>query len=95
MADYRTRLQLNEALGPVNQWYCSQAHGRPVTSQELLLCYFIKSGGARDFAARYSQAMGPLNRWYCSEYYGYEVRDPETLWNYYMNRCPARLSLAC
>ena len=94
----RCCLQLAEALGPDNRWYCSQAHGKPVDDPEKLVIYFIKSGGAADFAARFEQALGPDNRWYCSEYYGYCVDDPEVLWNYYnrrgsRNRTPA-LSLA-
>jgi hypothetical protein len=91
----RVCLQLAEAAGPVNRWYCSQAYGQPVNDRELLLSYFIKSGGAADFAARFAEAMGPLNRWYCSEYYGRDVRDPLVLWDYYMGNCPARLSVAC
>jgi hypothetical protein len=91
----RCRIQVVEALGPVNRWYCSQAYCRPVNDPELLLTYFIKSGGAEDFAVRYEDAMGPLNRWYCSEYYGREIRDPETLWNYYMHAEPTRRSIAC
>ena len=82
---FRLRKQLDEAFGPVNRWYCSKAHGRPVDDPNLLLTHFIKSGGAADFAARYDAAMAPLNRWYCSEFHRREVRDPETLWNYYMS----------
>jgi hypothetical protein len=88
---FRVRVQVAEALGPVNRWYCSQAYGRPVDDPQLLLTYFIKSGGAANFADRYAQAMGPINRWYCSEYYRREVRDDETLWNYYLNHCTAGL----
>ena len=80
---FRLRKQLDEAFGPVNRWYCAQAYGRPVHDREVLLIYYIKSGGAMDFALRYEEAMGPLNRWYCSEFHGRDVRDPETLWNYY------------
>lgn len=81
---FRVRKQLAEAFGPVNRWYCSQAYGRPVDDLETLLIYFIKSGGAADFGARYARAMGPQNRWYCSEFHGRDVSDPETLWNYYV-----------
>jgi len=95
MVRHRVRLQLAEALGPVNRWYCSQAFGKPINNDELLLAYFIKSGGATDFAIRYKNAMGPENRWYCSEYYRREIRDPEILWNYYMGYCRPRLSVAC
>ena len=79
----RTRLQLVEALGPVNRWYCSQAYGFPVENADRLWTYFIKSGGAEDFSDRYEEAMGAVNRWYCSEYYGREIGDPEILWHYY------------
>ena len=95
MVHFRVWLQLAEALGPVNQWYCSQAYGQCVTDHELLITYFVKSGGAEDFAFRFEQAMGSLNRWYCSEYYGREIRDPQILWDYYMNFCPRRLNVAC
>lgn len=84
MKCFRTRAQLTEVFGPVNRWYCSQAHGRPVNDDEALLVYFIRSGGALDFANRYDQAMSPVNRWYCSEFHRRDVRDPETLWGYYM-----------
>jgi hypothetical protein len=80
---FRLRLQLAEALGPVNRWYCSQAHGRPISDPELLIRYFVKSGGAWNFAMRYEQAMSPLNRWYCSEFYRRDIRDPQILWDYY------------
>jgi len=88
--DFRIRLQLAEAFGPVNRWFCSEAYGREVDDKESLLIYYIKSGGAADFAKRYNQAMGVLNRWYCSEFYRRDIRDPEILWDYYMNRAPAR-----
>ena len=80
---FRTRVQLAEALGPVNRWFCSQAYGFPVQDPELLLTYYIKSGGAADFALRFDQAMSTLNRWFCSEYHCREIHDPETLWHYY------------
>jgi hypothetical protein len=86
---FRSRAQLADALGPVNRWYCSQAFGRPINDPELLVIYFIRSGGAIDFANRYEQAMGAMNRWYCSEFYGRDIRDPEILWDYYMNYRPA------
>jgi hypothetical protein len=76
---------LAEALGSVNRWYCSQAYGRAVNDPEVLLKYFVRSGGAKDFADRYNAAMGAENRWYCSEFYQRDIRDPETLWDYYVN----------
>jgi hypothetical protein len=86
---FRTRVQLAEALGPVNRWFCSQAYGYAVTDPELLLKYYIKSGGASDFALRFDEAMSALNRWFCSEFHRREIHDPEVLWNYYMS-CPQR-----
>jgi len=81
----RVELQLAEALGPVNRWFCSQAYGTCVEDPERLWHYFIKSGGAIDFARRFNEALSQMNRWYCSQYYGYDVSDTKTLWNYYMN----------
>jgi hypothetical protein len=88
--DFRVRLQLAEAFGPVNRWDCSEFHGREVDEAELLLTHYIKSGGADDFARRYDQAMGAMNRWYCSEYYRREISDPQILWGYYMSHAPVR-----
>ncbi len=90
--DLRVRLQLAEAFGPVNRWFCSEAYGREIHDREMLLIYYIKSGGAEDFARRYEQAMGVLNRWYCSEFYRRDIRDPQTLWEYYMHLAPRRSS---
>jgi hypothetical protein len=56
-----------------------------IDDPELLMRYFVKSGGARNFALRYNEAMSPLNRWFCSEYHRRDVREPEKLWHYYMN----------
>jgi hypothetical protein len=80
----RVRLQLAEALGPDNRWYCSQAHGRPVDDPELLLRHFVRSGGAADFARRFTEALSHSNRWFCSEFYGREIHDEEVLWSYYV-----------
>jgi len=87
--DFRIRLQLDEAFGPLNRWFCSQAYRREITNPELLLAYYIRSGGAEDFAKRFEQAMGTLNRWYCSEFYRRDIRHPEVLWEYYMKYAPA------
>jgi len=84
MTAFRIRMQMAEALGADNRWFCSQACGREVHDPEALLNYFVKSGGAEDFARRFGEATGNLNRWYCSRFFGYEVGDPETLWNYYV-----------
>jgi hypothetical protein len=82
---HRVRMQLAEALGPVNRWYCSQKCGREVINPDELLTYFVRSGGAEDFAARYVAAMSADNRWYCSQYYKRDVCDPQTLWDYYIS----------
>jgi hypothetical protein len=79
----RIRAQVAEATGSLNRWYCSQAYGQQIDSEELLLTYYIKNGGAKSFATRYAEAMDATNRWYCSQYYGREICDPEILWNYY------------
>lgn len=81
---FRLRLQLAEALGPVNRWYCSQFCRREVVDPDELWTYFIKSGGAADFARRYSAAMSADNRWYCSQHYRRDVREPQILWEYYI-----------
>ena len=44
------RMQLDEAFGPVNRWYCSEFHGYEVKDRELLLRYYIQRGGAKHFA---------------------------------------------
>jgi hypothetical protein len=82
---FRLRMQVAEALGCVNRWYCSQAYGRMIDDPETLLRYFVRSGGAADFARRYDEAMSPQNRWFCSEYHRRDIRDPEMLWDYYMS----------
>lgn len=86
--ELRIHLQLAEAFGPENRWYCSEVHGREVCDPELLVAYYIKSGGAADFAERFDEAMGATNRWYCSEFYRREIRDPQILWEYYITHAP-------
>jgi hypothetical protein len=81
---FRLRMQLAEALGEDNRWFCSREHGYEVHDPDLLVKHFVKKGGAADFARRFAEAMGEDNRWYCSEHHGYEVRDPERLWKYYV-----------
>jgi hypothetical protein len=80
----RARMQVAEALGSDNRWFCSQACGREIDDPDALVTYFVRSGGAEDFDRRFAEAMGHLNRWYCCQFYGYEVHDPEALWKYYM-----------
>lgn len=59
--DRRIRLQIAEALGPINRWFCSEAHGREVREAELLLTHYIKNGGAEDFADRFDNGMTPTD----------------------------------
>lgn len=103
---FRARKQRDEARGPVNTWYCSQYHCRHIQDEEILMTYFIRSGGAADFARRYAEAMGDDNRWFCSQFHGREIREYELLWNYYMKYVkdrsgndppngPPRLPIAC
>lgn len=86
--DLRTWLQIAEAFGPLNRWFCSESYGRKIDDGELLLRYYIRSGGAESFAKRYDEAMGLMNRWYCSEFYRRDIRDPQILWDYYMTHTP-------
>jgi hypothetical protein len=86
----RTQAQLAEALGPVNRYFCSQHFCCEVSHPDRLLEYFVKSGGATDFARRWTEAMGSDNKWYCSEHYRHRVDDPRVLWNYYMTHSKAR-----
>jgi len=89
---FRVEMQLAEAFGPDNRWYCSQFHGRPIDDQNLLLIYFIHHGGAEDFDRRFAAAMGDENRWFCSEFYGREIQDAEVLWGYYTEHAASRIS---
>ena len=89
--EFRLWLQLAEAFGPINRWFCSEAFGQEINDPDLLLTYYIKSGGAADFARRYDQAMGRENRWFCSQFYDRDVRDPQTLWEYYTTHVPVRI----
>ncbi len=47
--DY-VRMQLEEAMGSDNRWYCSNHYGKEITDPETLLRYYIKHGGAENFA---------------------------------------------
>jgi hypothetical protein len=90
LMSFRVHLQLSEALGDLNRYYCSQANGKPIQEDEKLVRYYIDSGGAVDFARRWEEAMGDKNRWYCSEFFMRPVSDPLTLWNYYHYFAPLR-----
>jgi hypothetical protein len=60
LKDY-VRLQLEEALGPVNRWYCSEHYHRDITDPNLLIEYYIKHGGAEQFARRRAGLAGGTN----------------------------------
>ena len=45
--------QIDEALGPVNRWYCSEYFRREITDPNKLIEYYIRHGGAVDFAKRH------------------------------------------
>jgi hypothetical protein len=81
---FRMQVQIAEALGPVNRWFCSQFHGQSIEDPEVLWRYFVDSEGADDFAKRFAEAMSGENRWFCSQYYHREVRELPVLWDYYM-----------
>jgi hypothetical protein len=51
LKDY-VRLQVEEALGPVNRWYCSEFYHREITEPNTLMEYYIKHGGAEHFSRR-------------------------------------------
>jgi len=53
----RIRLQIAEALGPINRYYCSEKHGRDIRDADLLLTHYIKHGGAEDFARRFDLGL--------------------------------------
>jgi hypothetical protein len=82
--EFRIRLQLAEAFGPINRWFCSEYYGRMIDDPETLLRYYIARGGAANFARRFAEAMSMLNRWYCSQFHGRDIRDPQLLWDYYI-----------
>lgn len=41
--------QREEAMGPVNKWFCSQHYGKEITDPETLMRYYIEHGGAAAF----------------------------------------------
>ena len=87
---FRAQLQIEEALGETNRYFCCKAYNQEVRDDELLVRYYIESGGAEDFERRFRHAMSNENRWYCSEFYLREVSDPWLLWHYYMYYAPLR-----
>ena len=80
---FRTRMQMAEAFGSTNRYFCSRFDGYPVRDRNRLLEYFADNCGCVDFARRFAEAMGEDNRWYCSRYHGRPIDDQKTLWNYY------------
>ena len=81
---YRLHAQVAEILSSDNRWFCSQHHRREVHDKDVLSTYFIKSGGAKNFADRWRDAMSEDNRWFCGLHYGREITCPRILWLYYM-----------
>ena len=57
MCEYLER-QMQEALGPVNKWYCSQYYGYEVRDPECLLRYYIQHGGASNFRQEHLSEIG-------------------------------------
>jgi hypothetical protein len=53
LTDYLHQQQ-QEALGPVNKWYCSQYYGYEINDPEKLLSYYIKHGGASHFCQEHT-----------------------------------------
>jgi hypothetical protein len=47
------QMQMREALGPDNRWFCSQYYGYEVTDENKLIAYYIKYGGAKDFYSKH------------------------------------------
>jgi len=52
MSDY-VRMQLEEAFGPDNRWFCSEHYCGEVNEPDLLLEYYIKHGGAERFRRKF------------------------------------------
>ncbi len=50
--------QMQEALGSVNKWYCSQYYGYEVNDPETLLAYYIKHGGAVHYREQHQSPPG-------------------------------------
>jgi len=63
LTDYVCK-QLEEALGPVNRWFCSQHYGREVTEPDLLVEYYIRHGGAEHFRHKYGRSSESSPRRY-------------------------------
>lgn len=82
--NFRFKAQIAEVLGHVNRWYCSNFYCTCVDDPDKLAEYFVRTGGAEDFARRYREAMGEVNRWYCSQFHRHDVRDEQMLWEYYL-----------
>lgn len=55
--------QLKEAFSDLNKYYCSQYYGKEIKDKEILLRYYIKHGGARDYRNKHmSKIPQPLPR---------------------------------
>ena len=99
----RVEMQFAEAFGCDNRYFCSLYYGCEVKDKDVLLKYFVRFGGAKDFAYRWQMAMSADNRWYCSEWYRQPISDERILWHYYMlhrdderrEQPPGQTGLAC
>jgi hypothetical protein len=52
------RRQLEEGCSAENRWYCSEFYGYEVTDPQVLLEYYIKHGGSKDFADGHRNELG-------------------------------------
>ena len=57
------RMQLEEALGPVNRWYCSQRHGYDVRDPDKLVEHYVRNGGAESFSRRFRIPVPSEHQW--------------------------------
>lgn len=47
--------QVQEAMGELNRYYCSKHYGKEISDPEILLRYYIKNGGSKDFREKTKQ----------------------------------------
>jgi hypothetical protein len=87
----RTRMQLAEAFGSTNRYFCSAFYDKPIRDREMLLAYFAANTGCTDFARRFKEAMSRDNRYFCSQFYQRAIDDPKILWAYYKKHSHDRL----
>ena len=49
------KLQIEEALGPINKWYASEKAGYEIKDKEILFRHYVQFGGAFNFSIRYKE----------------------------------------